>query len=350
MNIRENLLRNARFERPDWIPVQFNINLSCWRNFPQQALQELMADHPLLFPGFKKKDEKIVPEFPFVARADEPYVDDWGCRWETTEDGITGIVTGHPLASWDAFEGFVSPDPEHESGIGPVDWKAVEDSFAFAEREGRLKWGGLRHGHAFLQLCDLRGYENLLYDMADEEPRLQKLVDQVEAFNMKIVERYLGLGVEWLSYPEDLGMQKGPMLSPDMFRRYIKPVYQRLMAPARDAGCVIHMHCDGDIRALAHDLLECGMHILNVQDRVNGIDWIRHTLSGKVGVDLDIDRQHVTVSGTPDEIDQLILDAVKVLGSKEGGFSMVYELFPGVPLENARAVMDAMEKYAHYYA
>ena len=29
---------------------------------------------------------------------------------------------------------------------------------------------------------------------------------------------------------------------------------------------------------------------------------------------------------------------------------MIYGLYPGVPLENVRALMDAMEKYAAYYA
>lgn len=29
---------------------------------------------------------------------------------------------------------------------------------------------------------------------------------------------------------------------------------------------------------------------------------------------------------------------------------MIYGLYPGVPLENVEALMDAMERYATYYA
>ena len=29
---------------------------------------------------------------------------------------------------------------------------------------------------------------------------------------------------------------------------------------------------------------------------------------------------------------------------------MIYGLYPGVPLENVRALMDAMEKYATYHS
>jgi hypothetical protein len=41
-------------------------------------------------------------------------------------------------------------------------------------------------------------------------------------------------------------MQSGPMLSPDQFRTYIKPVYERLMTLVREKGCIVHMHSDGD--------------------------------------------------------------------------------------------------------
>jgi hypothetical protein len=186
--------------------------------------------------------------------------------------------------------------------------------------------------------------------MADDAPRLHELIGIVEAFNLALVRRYIDLGAEWMGYPEDLGMQRGPMISPAHFRRYIKPVYQRLMAPARDAGCIVHMHSDGDIRALVDDLIEGGVEVINLQDLVNGVDWIAARFAGRVCVDLDIDRQAITRFGTPGQIDALIRDEVAKLSRVEGGLMMVYGLYPGVPLCNVRALMDAMERYATYYS
>ena len=51
----------------------------------------------------------------------------------------------------------------------------------------------------------------------------------------------------------------------------------------------------------------------------------------------------------PEEVDALIKEEVSTLGSKAGGLMLIYGLYPGVPLENAKALMDAMEKYAFYY-
>ena len=82
---------------------------------------------------------------------------------------------------------------------------------------------------------------------------------------------------------------------------------------------------------------------------VNGLDWIAGTLKGRVCVDLDVDRQSVTRFGSPAQIDALIREEVEKLGSPEGGLMMIYGLYPGVPLENVKALMEAMERYAGYY-
>ena len=208
---------------------------------------------------------------------------------------------------------------------------------------------GLRHGHTFLQLSDIRGYENLIFDMADEGVRLTKLIAGIEEFNMAIVNRYIALGADQITYAEDLGMQSGPMLSPAHFRKYIKSVYKRLMEPALKSGRIVHMHSDGDIRLLVDDIVDDGVKVINLQDLVNGIDWIRDKFKGRLAVELDIDRRRVTALGTPDEIDRLILREVSEIGVKEGGLMMLYGLYPGVPIKNVKALMDAMEKYAGYF-
>lgn len=350
MEEHENLLRVIRFERPEYIPMDFHINSACWHHYPQDALQELMASHQFLFPSFEKSQERIEPEYEPWERAGQPYVDGWGCVWETTDDGIVGMVTKHPLESWDNFSGYSPPDVDKQLRFGPADWEQAAKNLRKAKAIGRLTNYGLQHGHTFQVLVDVRGYENLMFDMADDEPRLYELIRMVEDFNLAVVQRYLELGAEWMSYPEDLGMQVGPMVSPAHFRKYIKPSYVRLTTPAREAGCIIHMHSDGDIRELVDDIVGSGVEIVNLQDLVNGIGWIKEHLAGRVCIDLDIDRQRITPFGTPEQVDALIREEVEKLGSKEGGLMMIYGLYPGVPLRNVKSLMDAMEKYAGYYS
>lgn len=349
MTHRENMLRVLRFEHPEYIPMGFWINDACWNHYPHEALFELMESHPHLFPGFKRPKGIFVPQYGNCARKDHPYTDDFGCLWETTEDGITGTVVKHPLADWNNLANYRFPDPSRCCGIGDVNWEETREWVKKAKEEGQFTQGGLRHGHTFLQICDIHGYENVIYDMMDEEPKLEELLKAVTDFNLYIIKQYVDMGVDMISYPEDLGMQYGPMVSPEAFRKYIAPCYKRLMDPAKEKGIMVHMHSDGDIRTLLPYILESGVQAINLQDLVNGIDWIEEHLKGKFCIDLDIDRQKITPYGTPQQVRDLIREEVTRIGSPQGGLMMIYGLYPGVPLENIKALMDAMEDYMFYY-
>ena len=349
MTKRENYLRAVRFERPDYIPVWFLINQACWEAYDQDALCELVERHPLLFPGFQAPPRPFKPEYAPLVDASAPYTDDFGCVWQTRTSGMIGSVIRHPLDDWSKFPQYRFPDPDKSSGLGPVDWEQVEGYIRGCRNNGEVAQGGLRHGHTFLQLCDLRGYENLMFDFADEEPLLWELIDRLEQFNLGIVRHYMKMDLDVMGYPEDLGMQVGPMLSPAHFRKYIKPSYERLIKPARDAGVLIHMHSDGDLHTLLDDIVGSGVDIINLQDQVNGVDWIAEKFRGHTCVDLDIDRQDITVHGTPRDIDEMIAHEVKTIGTREGGLLLVFGMYPGIPLENAAALMDSLERYMGYY-
>lgn len=349
MTTRENVLKAIRFEQPEHIPMHFHINPSCWHHYDPEALQDLMEAHPLLFPGYRRQ-KTVVATYVETQRKDAPYTDPWGCIWETTDDGITGSVHQHPLDDWDRFNGYKAPDPETTDGTYPVDWARMRSDIAGRKQRGELIHGTLPHGHTFLRLQDIRGYENLLFDMMDEHPDLPALIEMVADFNYEYVMKWMALEPDIMSYPEDLGMQSGPMLSPELFYKYIQPVFRRVMKPARDSGCIVHMHSDGDIRGLVDGLIDGGVDVINLQDLVNGIDWIRDRFAGHTCIDLDIDRQNITARGTPAQIDALIREEVEKLGSKKGGLMMIYGLYGGLPLRNIAAVMDAMEKYAVHYS
>ena len=346
---RETLLKTIRFETPDYIPMTFHINAACWNHYNQNALLDLMEDHPFLFPGFQRPATPILPEYDVNARAGQPYTDDFGCVWKTAMDGIVGSVLEHPLADIGNYSAYRFPDPEKSMGLGPIDLAAFEQQISRQKARGEMTYGDLRHGHTFQQLCDIRGYVDTLMDLTDEEPEVLELLDRLCEFNLAQIRHFLKADVDLVRIPEDLGMQIGPMISPDLFREYIKPLYQRMLEPVRQAGKIIHMHSDGDIRTLVDDIIEGGVDVINLQDLVNGVDWIGHKFRGNTCVDLDIDRQKITPFGTPAEIDAHIRHCVETIGCKEGGLMLIYGLYPGVPLENIKALMDAMTRYAGYY-
>jgi uroporphyrinogen decarboxylase len=351
MTDRENTLRAFRFQGPEHIPVRVSIPPQAWREYDPAEIEDIMLAHPFLFPGFRRGQvNPAAITFPPELRKDTPYRDGWGSVWQTPADGMYPAVVEHVLADWNRFADLRPPDPAHSDGMRPVDWAAVRHGVAETRRQGGLVWLGLPHGHTFLRLQDLRGYQNLVFDMADADPRLDQLVQMVADFNAEFARRCLELKPDIFGIPEDLGMQRTPMLSPALFRRYIKPVYQRLTAPARAVGILVHEHVDGCIVDLLEDLVEAGGDIINLQDRVNGIDTIARLLKGRVAIDLDIDRQHVTMTGSERDIDELIREPVLKLGSRAGGLALMYHAWHPTPPRCIRAVCAAMEKYCRHWA
>ena len=349
MDRRTNFLRMLRFETPESIPMSFCINYASYAHYGEAFLREQMAAHPYLFPDYDDAAFKLSNPG-FNSSKDVPWRDFWGSLWETDMEGICGVITDFPLEEWAALEHYNMPDPDVCDGTYPWNADACGEALRQAKAAGRLAVTGLPHGHTFLRYTYLRGFENAIFDLFDEPPEFTRLLKMIETFNLAFLERCCVLQPDLITIPEDLGMQHGPMLSPDSFHRYFAPIYQKMTTLVHQHGIPILMHSDGDIRALWDDLFSTGIEAFNIQDLVNTPEWIADNLKGKLAIELDIDRQKVTPFGTPADIDKLVLDEVKLLGSRQGGLAMIYGLYPGIPKENVVALMDAMEKYAFHYA
>jgi uroporphyrinogen decarboxylase len=330
------------------IPVRINFSPTYKDARGIDTLAKIVTDNRDIFPGYERiiENAKSNSYLPWQT-AEKDYVDSWGVTWRTSINGMTGAVKKPSIEKWEDLDGFIPPNPELHNGWGKIDW--VKKQIGFSENKG-IKMGELRHGFLFLTLTYIRGYENLTYDMYDEEPRLNELIDIVYQFNKYHVDKYLALGADILSFPEDLGAQNGPLISPDKFRQYIKPVYEKLIKPVKEKNKLVYMHSDGLVLDLLDDLIETGLDIINLQDLVNGIDNIKTFVKGRLGIDLDIDRQSITVYGSEKDIDDHIKEAVVKLGDNEKGFGMFYEIYPETPVNNINAVINAFRKYKNYYA
>jgi uroporphyrinogen decarboxylase len=346
---RENYLRTASLTGGEWIPMRVVLSGATWDQL-RGDLEDVVVHHPHFFPGFEKgqRDYDAIEYHP-QRRAGGHFRDNYGCVWHGEVDGITGVVDEHPLEDWDAFEDFEMPDPERQKPLGAVDWDAERERMARLKEQGKLRMAGTEHGFLFLRLYYLRGFENLMMDMATGEPRLQKLTDMIVDYTLYQVEQYLEMDIDVFGLAEDLGAQDRSVMGPRMFEKWIAPAYRRLIEPCERAGVQVHNHSDGYVMDIIDQLLEVGMTICNIQDLVNGVENIRDTLKSRVCIDIDLDRQSIVPHGTPGEIEELIEYEVKTLGSPEGGLMMTCGIYPPTPPENVDAVLRAMKKWQRYW-
>lgn len=314
-------IRSLRREGPDRIPISAGILPAAWIKH-REDLDGIVRRHPLVFGEQEgRRDYDAVAQETYVAGE---HVDVWGCVWSNVKTGMEAIVTGHPAPTRAAVHALEIP---------------VEDD-------------GMPHGFMYLRLADLRGFEEIMVDFAEEPPELQLLIDKVLQYNLRQVRGKLatvaGSG-QILAFGDDLGIQRRLPISPEKWRKYLKPCFARMYQLVKEAGHYVYMHTDGHIHEIIPDLIDCGVDVINPQVGANGLDNLARVCKGKICVDLDLDRQMFPF-WQPADIDAHVRQAVEKLGMSEGGLWLKAEIGEDVPLVNVEAICGALEKYSLYFA
>lgn len=347
MTDRENYLRTVGFGFPERIPVTISMNLASLIKH-RGDMEAVMARFPDFFPGFKAG--QIDYEKYGDGTCDITERDAWGYQWHYKMYGIEGCTIDPPLDDWSKLTSYRAPDSDvWKDRGGRRDWPGEFKRIAERKKNGELTVGALVHGFLFLRLQYLRGFENLMIDMAEEEPKLFELIDIIDQENLKVVKNYCSAGVDVIELPEDLGAESSMVISRDMFLRYITPSYKKLIAPCRENGVKVAIHSDGYILPILDDLISISMDIINPQDLCNGIRNLEKALKGRVCIRLDLDRSKITPRGTRNEISELIEEEVKVLGSREGGLEFIYGVYPPTGPDQVAYVCEAFRKYRTYW-
>jgi hypothetical protein len=105
-----------------------------------------------------------------------------------------------PLEDWGAMADWRPPRP-------PAFDEAKRQALADARAKGELAICSVEHGFFLMRLYYLRGFENLMLDIATDEPRLHELIRILTNYNSAAVKNYLAAGAEMMILAEDLGMQ-----------------------------------------------------------------------------------------------------------------------------------------------
>ncbi len=205
----------------------------------------------------------------------------------------------------------------------------------------------------------LRGYEDFLTDLVADPPLAAYLMERVLEYKLACWEVFLGSiegDFEVAFESDDLGTQRGPMISPDLYRQYIKPLHRRLFAEIRrmvGRPVSIALHSCGSVSEYLPDLIEIGLDILNpVQVSAAGMEPAR--LKQQFGRDLTfwgggIDTQHILPFGSPEDVRDEVRRRIEELAPGGGFvFAAVHNIQAFVPPENIVAMLEAYEDFGAY--
>ena len=312
MDPLENLLRAIRFDSPAYVP---------------------RADEGLLGGVAYEGNFRIAS-----------WTDAWGVGWETTRDDMVPFPKRNPLRELERIEDFHPPDP---NVLFDADSGLAERAKA-ARGDGQRLVFGQQVYLLFERAWALCGMESFLAGILEAPELIRELLRKITDYNVEVFGRYAELGLDGVGFSEDLGSQRGLLISPAHFREFFKPEYARMFAPLKRAGMLVNFHSCGCVQAIIPDLIEVGVDILNpVQARANDLAQVKRLTHGRMALLGGIDTQQVLMRGTPEEVEREVRRVLGIL-APGGGFIIAPDQGMPFPPENIAALWAAAEKWGRY--
>jgi uroporphyrinogen decarboxylase len=209
-----------------------------------------------------------------------------------------------------------------------------------------------RVGSVFEIAWQLRGMQEFLLDLGlnPEIPQyIMSRLGEVYVENTRRVLDLVGHRLDLIYFYDDVATQNSLMISPDMWRDYVRPHHARLVELAHARGVKVMYHCDGAIYPLIPELIELGIDLLNpIQPDAKNMDGrrLKREFGDRLAFHGGIDINHTLPQGTPDEVRAEVRDRVQNLG-RGGGYVMAssHHIQPDTPLENVLAMYELGLRY-----
>ncbi|MDR0475992.1 MAG: uroporphyrinogen decarboxylase [Treponema sp.] len=272
-----------------------------------------------------------IPERPGYFR------DDFGVVWNRNgADKEIGVVTG-----------VVMDSPEADYKFPQVDIQKFRQQI-----ENVLAWRGDRFVFAsfgftmFERAWSLMGMDNVLMYMIDFPEALETFFDRTCDFFLGLVDIALEYDVDGVHFGDDWGQQKGLIMGPEYWRRFIKPRMARLYARVKSKGKYVSQHSCGDCREIFPDLVEIGLDCYQTfQPEIYPVAEMKKLYGDRITFWGGLSTQQFLPRATPAEVREEIVRLVKILG-KNGGLIIAptHGVPQDVPVENILAAAEVFQK------
>jgi uroporphyrinogen decarboxylase len=353
MTSKERVLAAVRHEQPDRVPVDYGahgaVNVALLEYLGLPAETDLMAlletDLRGVGPGIKWQASPVCYADPTREVTDDGlFIDLWGVgfRRAQTPTGEYIDIAHHPLrnlkdeAELDRHV-YMDPDDWDYSGIGGM-------------AEACAPWCTWAHSRGTFEISwFIRGMDGFMMDLASEPSKACGLMDRVQERLKERLRRILeasGEALDMAEYNDDVGTQTGLMMSPDMWRQYLKPRIAEMFDLIRSHGKIVRYHSCGGVRDILPDLIDIGLQEINpFQPLARGMEPV--ALKRDFGKDLTfhggIDMQEMLPNASPQEVRDEVRRLMDVLNEGGGWIACSsHNLQPDTPPANVVAMYETL--------
>jgi len=363
MHSRKRVALALAHREPDRVPIDYwataEVNTALLKRWGFCSQEELLRHLGVDF-RYVEGPRYVGPRL--AAYPDGSVEDHWGVPRVRVEVGEGDNAAAYREVRRSPLESAKSLDEIQDYPKWPspdwFDYDCVRQQVAEARKTGKVVifMGDRTNRCAQLKpAMYLRGVAKILEDLVLSPEIAEHIFTRIAGFYIEYARRTLeaaGGGIDIFFTGDDFGTQSGPFMSPDMWRRFLRPGFQAFVELGHRYGCKVAHHSCGSIKPIIPDLVECGLDILNpVQPDVHDMD--RAELKAQFGDHLcfhgSISIQRTLPFGTPEDIRDEVRERFDTLGPGGGFiFCTAHNIQADTPLENVEALFEAYHEFGRY--
>ncbi|MEM1507588.1 MAG: uroporphyrinogen decarboxylase family protein [Candidatus Bathyarchaeia archaeon] len=357
---RERCIRSILLEDPDRVPLNLNVRPEPYRELKKalkivgkDSLDERLRVNKALgvdtanvslglkggyLPeGVEVKEGPYGPAYTLCFKDGfEVRKDIWGvCSIWAPNHTYTYTYIDHPLRSMD---------------IDEYNWPEIDEkTIDYAKKARKIfedycLYGGVTH--LWEIAWQLTGFQEMIKIMFTDPRKVDNILDKLHRLRMNEASILCEVGADVIVDGDDVGTQRGLMMSPSMWRRFLKPRYAELASLCHRKGAFFFFHSDGWIEPIIPDLIEIGVDILNpIQPECMDPYRLKKMYGDKICFEGTIGVQSTLPFGRPEDVAQEVKKRIYDLGPTGLILGPTHSIQPDTPIENILAMYRTALKY-----
>ncbi len=267
----------------------------------------------------------------------------WGERYKYMEFGTGKYMEScyQPFAGIDTLEKL---DPSHFPNADWFDYSTIREQCEKMNGEYAICFGGAGDMDFINSISRAKGMEEVMIDMMTDNEVFIEIMNQRFKFYYDMHERVLqaadGL-IDFTHIGEDLGNQRGPMISMELFETYFAPKFKQYFDMVHRYGAKAMMHMCGTVNEFLPRLIELGLDIQDVVQPTTpdmDIAVLQRNFGDKLFFQGSMDVQKEIAFGTPEDVQKEVRRRLDLF--PKGGLFLgpSHAIQAGSPLENILAM------------
>jgi uroporphyrinogen decarboxylase len=262
--------------------------------------------------------------------------DRFGVVWNrNAASGSIGLVQEHPLKGR-SLAGYRFP-----RAVGPQTFALYPETIR--QNQDYFLTTGIGFS-LFERAWTLRGMEELLVDMVEAPSFVDELLDAITNWNLTLIRTMVTYDIDCVRLGDDWGAQRGLIMGPACWRRFLKPRLAKMFAAIHAGGKAAMIHSDGDIQAVLPDLVEIGLDIYNpLQPDVMDPYEVKRRYGDRLTFHGGVSVQQFLPFATAKEVRREVGRMLRELGAG-GGFIIAptHSILEDVPAANLAALLETV--------